>query len=168
MQRLSATALFIATVVLYLIVSGCVGVGVATIGEETAQIPNPKIGKEKSQVWSTVSTDTPLTTSLLLEQWGRPDRVAHSSDRSEEWIYWSTGVIWSGIDLWTILLPLPLAIPTGYDRVAFVVQDGEIVSAYHASERLEGKFFCGLLTSNIFFGGDALVCGTVKWVTGGN
>lgn len=165
MQRVSSATLSGAVLALSLNVSGCIGLGVATLGEEKTPISNPGIGNERSQVWSRVSNDPALSTSVLLRQWGRPDRVAHNSNQSDEWIYWSTGVIWSGIDLWALLLPLPLAIPTGYVRVVFTVQDGQVVSAYRAWNKLEGKYFCGLLTSNIIFGGDALVCGSVKWVT---
>jgi len=165
MWRVSSTTLSTAILVLCLTLSGCIGIGVATLGEERAPISNPGIGKERSQVWPRVSPEPALTSSTLYEQWGRPDRLVRNKNHSEEWIYWSTGVIWSGVDLWALLLPLPLAIPTGYVRVVFTVQDGQVVSAYRAWDRLEGRFFCGLLTSNIIVGGNVLVCGPVKWVT---
>jgi hypothetical protein len=167
MLRASSTIMWVAKLGLFLSLSGCIGIGVATLGEESAPIDNPKIGNERSQVWSRMSNEPPLTSSLLFKQWGRPDRLVRNSDHTEEWVYWSTGSIWSGVELWALILPLPLAIPTGYVRVSFVVQDGQVVSAYRAWDRLEGKFFCGFLPTNVVFGGNAFVCGPVKWVTSG-
>jgi hypothetical protein len=167
MQRIIVMMLWPTTLALFFNLSGCIGIGVATLGEVSVPIDNPHIDNERAQVSSRIGNEPPLTSSMLLKQWGRPDRVIHNIDHSEQWVYWAPSMIWSGVELWAIIVPLPLAIPTGSVRVAFTVQDGQVVSAYRAWDKMEGKFFCGFLPTNVLVGGDALVGGPVRWVNSG-
>lgn len=118
---------------LALLGQGCVGGGAFV--RKTVTIQNPEIGKTPA-VWNVrqqgprSETDAVGDSKAWLEEhWGKPARLVPSSAQGggDIWTY-RFGCLWSGV-VAVVVLPIPLALPVGRERVSFLVQDGRVVSA---------------------------------------
>jgi hypothetical protein len=69
------------------------------------------------------------TSDWLRAHWGEPKSIALTKmePREENWTY-VFGLTWRGV-IPCLIVPLPLAVPNGREKVVFVVRDSRIVSA---------------------------------------
>lgn len=68
-----------------------------------------------------------LTKSLIFDRWGRPDEIKHKN-ATEYWRY-SDGLMWQGIMLYAVLVPIPLVLPTGSKDIVFEFANDTLQSA---------------------------------------
>ena len=69
--------------------------------------------------------------------------VAPASPESELWSY-EFGPVWYGV-IPCVVIPIPLALPLGRERVVFHVRDGEVVSADVTKSDLVGGVCASLV-----------------------
>ena len=122
---------FAASLALCALVQGCVGISVSTA--KTERFQNPRLAEEacprglRSIVPS--GTNAPIyTTGWLESHWGKPTtiREAPTPETGEIWTY-SFGLNWNGTILF-VLIPIPLELPIGRERVEVLVRSGEVIS----------------------------------------
>jgi hypothetical protein len=145
--------------------TGCVGLGFAEHTEIADQIPPPLHGSKRGTI-SSGGTTAMTSAADVLKEWGQPDHWEWTENETQEWVYRTSGVIWTGYDVWAVILPLPLpmGIPTGSQRISLTMKMREVVGARRYHDHVEGTFFCGFLPTNILQGGHAWVCGRVRWL----
>ena len=123
----------LALLVLGWLAQSCVG-GSAFI-RKTVTIQNPEIGKAPG-IWSVrqpgLASETNKvgdSTAWLEEYWGKPAKVcpAPSASGGDIWTY-RFGCLWNGVAA-VVILPIPVALPVGREKVSFLVLDGRVVSA---------------------------------------
>ena len=123
--------------VLVFVATGCIGAVVHW--NDRQSIPEPFIGWSSEGVWVAASggalmsgsegrTGMPATREQVTSHWGPPDEVERIGDHEERWT--DDGALrWNGIMLALVIVPVPLIVPVGHDRVTFVVRDDRIVEA---------------------------------------
>lgn len=116
--------------ILCALAQGCVGVSVSTA--KTQRFQNPQLAEEACvqglRGSAPSATNSPAVSSAWLEShWGKPAafRRAPSGD-TEVWTY-KFGLNWNGAILF-VLIPVPLELPIGTERVQLLVRDGQVVS----------------------------------------
>ncbi len=126
-RRLRATTIPLLTACLLL--QGCVGV--VFPGTRTKTQDEPLV-REKS-VYGALDQRPlrePRTTAVSLRQrWGEPTSISQITAGSggELWTY-EFGRVWYGV-IPSVVIPIPLALPLGREKVLFQVVNGEVVSA---------------------------------------
>lgn len=117
--------------ILCALVQGCVGVSVSTT--KTESFHDPQLTDEacargfRSRTPS--DTNAPAFTSAWLEShWGKPAAIsrAPAGDAGEVWTY-KFDLNWNGTILF-LLIPIPLELPIGRERVQLLVRDGQVIS----------------------------------------
>jgi hypothetical protein len=82
------------------------------------------------------------TASWLREKWGDPKSIKHVATQppQEIWTY-TFGWTWGGV-IPCLIVPIPLVVPTGKEKVVFVLQNGRVVSAEvtEATDHYSGFF----------------------------
>lgn len=126
---------------LFLLVQGCVGIGVQKT--QNQDYPNPQISTRacalglKYHGAERVDSST-YTAAWLQEHWGKPSRITRdeTGSQTETWTY-KFGPIWNGVTP-VVLVPVPLIVPVGREQIHFVLQDGHVVSAKSHTEQSIG------------------------------
>ncbi len=128
-----------------LLLQGCVGVVVC--GRDTKTIKNPTI-MEPPHVASVMEGvgGTEYTTVWLKAHWGTPTEVKTVSAETEEvWTYNLKRQCWWGV-VPMVIIPIPLVVPTGAEKVAFQIRDGRVLSAETVQRHTAGAA-AGLLSA---------------------
>jgi hypothetical protein len=128
-----------------LFLQGCVGVVVCS--RETKTVENPTI-METPWVDGVMNgrSSTEYTTGWLKANWGTPANVKVGSAGAEEvWTYTFKRQCWCGV-VPMVVIPIPLVVPTGAEKVVFKVREGRVVSA-QTVQRHTGGAVTGLLST---------------------
>jgi hypothetical protein len=112
------------------LVTGCVGISVSTTKSESFQ--NPRLA-ENAYARALRSptpgeTNSSACTSAWLEShWGKPTGIRYTpgAETIEVWTY-SFDLNWNGAILF-VLIPIPLEVPIGRERVELWLRDGRVV-----------------------------------------
>jgi len=152
-QQIARRLRVVPLLILCVLASGCVGFNVTTT--KTQSFEHPELGDRayphalrSTAAWG---SNAPTYTSAWLEShWGRPKaiRPAAAPESGEVWIY-SFDLNWNGAILF-VLLPIPLEVPVGRERVELLVRDGRVVSGkqrfMHTTGGVLGEWVgpCGL------------------------
>jgi len=112
-----------------LFTQGCVGIAVYGVKEQAFE---PARLQEKPGIHAVArssSSNEETTTVWLREHWGQPSSMARSSRSGEDeiWTY-KFNHSWCGIMPY-IVIPIPLVLPVGKERVVFYVHDGRVGKA---------------------------------------
>ena len=117
--------------ILCALAQGCVGVSVSTT--KTQRFQNPQLAEEACvrglRTSTPGETNSPAISSAWLEShWGKPAAISRVAvgDTGEVWTY-KFGLNWNGTILF-VLIPIPLELPIGRERVELLVRDGQVVS----------------------------------------
>jgi hypothetical protein len=146
------------------VLSGCYGIGAGTfgtssffepatedfgilqgkneIGSRSKMIEDPDI-KQKQKWPGWWVKDGPYTKEEILRLWGEPDQTY--SEGSCEVLSYHDGVSWAGVFAFLVVIPVPLALPTGLYENKFYLKEGTSVGMER--ERLRDGYlvgyFCG-------------------------
>lgn len=107
-------------------------------------IPNPSLTSQKAESINT-QYDRSNTTELLLDTWGKPDRIILKEGNKEEWVY-RLGLQWKGY--YFVIFPIPairfsiIIFPIGFDEASFHISEGKIMKVNVVVDKLSGT--CGL------------------------
>ena len=128
-------------VALYLLTQGCVGVGALKTRTETVRDPvvPDSAGPALYSRDMSKTTNAVLYTSAWLEaHWGKPATVAPvgAGDLDEIWTY-RFRPIWEGI-MPIVVIPIPIALPVGREKVRFVLRDGRVINATQSRRQTVG------------------------------
>jgi len=110
---------------LCLLLQGCIGGGIIK-------------SKTSSYHWydSHSKTNAEVYTSTwLATNYGKPTSVSTNANE-EVWTYQSDR-IWAGV-MPVVIVPIPLAVPVGRERIVFVIRDDRIVSATQSRQQTVG------------------------------
>ena len=134
----------IAVVLAGMLTQGCVGVLVG--GRETTEIKDPFISGVGpwSQSVHEGAHDTVYTAEWLRSKWGEPASVRIApAGAVERWTYKSKRQCWFGV-MPMVIIPIPLMVPTGHEKIEFVLEAGRVVSArrvrWHTGGVMAGLF----------------------------
>jgi len=122
--------------VLCTLLQGCVGF--LTLKSNTKEINAPVVYADRgianpirtrnSEDKNSIMETTECTTNWLQTHWGSPNSVSHVSVGSDEiWTY-RIRAIWEGV-VPCVVIPIPLALPVGSEKVRFTLRDGRVVNA---------------------------------------
>ena len=142
-MRFRTSRVFIARASILLVLplcQGCVAVGV--YGRRT--IETEHVG-ELFRDGTMPKGAVPI--SSVMREWGEPNAKETLGPDREEWTY-RFGLRWKGV-LLVLLLPIPLMVPVGYDRITLLVENGMAVSA----KGVKGsgiKYICGVIPGICF------------------
>lgn len=141
-----------------MMLQGCVGFGAWTLGSRSESSAHPKIDQRRGAIdLRTGQPDgAPKTAAELRAQWGEPDRIESSEPGTEEWMYKTDGLRWSGLVLYVVIIPLPAMIPVGSQYVSFLIHDGQIENATRRDWAFKAGAYCGFF--GMMYGGWG--CGT--------
>lgn len=139
-QRLKNTFLIL---LLSTSLQGCIAL--IKYGEQTTQTEMPSVSVSARSP-STGPSDPPVipsgsdkqngrwvatpSTTWLRESWGNPTRLKSISDepKAELWTY-EFDTIWGGVMPVLVVLPIPLRVPTGKEKIEFLLQEDRVVRA---------------------------------------
>lgn len=117
---------------LCLLLHGCIGIGIAWVGDISRS--------SESSGFSNEGKDSSST--YLVSKLGQPHHREQIDGGSEIWEYRGENLRWHGV-VPILLLPLPLVVPFGYENTTFVIQDGRIRSAVRTYWDFKFAIFCG-------------------------
>lgn len=149
------TLKFISVLALSLLLQGCVGIIVG--GRDTTTIKSPSINPIVAlEGVGQGSHGTEHTSEWLKSNWGSPASVKTvPGSGAERWTYDFTGHCWVGV-MPVVIIPIPLMVPMGREKVVFQIEDGRVISAkcvkwYRAGvlagQGLEGPFATAVFTN---------------------
>jgi hypothetical protein len=117
-----------------LFTQGCVGI--VTRGMETRKFEPPMVAAlsatynvgSSTEAWGEPRVESP-TSMWIKDHWGQPAhiRVSNSPSQQELWTYRFERK-WCGLLAW-VVVPIPLVLPLGQERVVFQVEDGRVIKA---------------------------------------
>lgn len=126
------------------LLQGCVGFVIAK--EHTEVTSNPVIALHRTSLFPAhAQKSNPVYTAEWLQQhWGRPDRITRIGSGStavadEVWTY-RFGPIWKGV-IPALIVPIPLVLPLGREKVSFTLHDGHVVSVSSTGPDTGGVFW---------------------------
>jgi hypothetical protein len=129
---------------LVLLFQGCVGAGVMKSRTATAQ--NPKIPsyadasafQAYQRGMSGMPNTTVFTSAWLESHWGKPVSIIRPEDSASDeiWTY-RFRPIWEGI-VPVVIVPMPVSLPLGRERVRYVLRDGQVISATYTTRQTVG------------------------------
>jgi hypothetical protein len=128
--------------VMCLLCQGCVGV--ASMSSTRTAISNPVLSDAASlnglsQVAATnTRSNSDYTAQWLEAHWGKPSTLRPESGGGggELWTY-KFGNAWRGV-VPMLIIPIPLILPTGSEKITLVVRHGRVVSADQFGSRFSG------------------------------
>ena len=131
-------------VALVLFTQGCVGIGALKTHTEAFQNPTLSDTACVKGLRSTNPRQTgpcAYTATWLRAHWGEPKSIRHTgaTDLDEIWAY-KFGPNWNGIVVMA-LVPIPIALPVGRERVQVILRDGCVVSGKQTSTGMVGEGF---------------------------
>lgn len=106
--------------------SSCVGASVYSPNE--VRMPNPSFGYSNSNTIYPNADGPALTAAEWKQAFGTPDETRRVSDVEERWTYSGDERLWKGVIVYA-LIPIPLCIPIGHERLTLVVRDDKVVEA---------------------------------------
>ena len=112
-----------------LLAQGCVGFVVARTKTQTFAPPSIGDKPATSAVWARTGNTDNVTGAWLQGHWGKPASVMPASPESqgELWMY-NLGTAWCGA-IPCLVVPIPLVLPVAHQKVVFLMQEGQVVSA---------------------------------------
>lgn len=122
-----------------LLLQGCVGVGVWS--KERTTINNPSIS-EAARLDGVMRGREGLdyTAPWLQSHWGAPKSISPGSAASEELWTYQFKQCWCGV-IPMVVIPIPLVLPAGHEKVVFMVRDGRVISAQRVESHRSGAGF---------------------------
>ena len=128
---------FIPVLAVCLLLQGCVGVLVGS--RDTTTIPNPSISK--AAYLGAVARgggSAEYTAEWLRSNWGAPASIKAASEGTGElWTYDFKRQCWCGV-MPMVIIPIPLMVPTGTEKVVFLLRDDRVVNAKRVEWRTSG------------------------------
>jgi len=88
-----------------------------------SEIPQPESKRNLPEATNAIV----YTSEWLRKYWNNPDRVSHGVGSEEIWTYKSRRV-WEGAVPF-VIVPIPLVLPVGREKVCLTLRDGRVVSA---------------------------------------
>jgi hypothetical protein len=116
-----------AALALVLVLSSCIGA--TRLYSNDVLLRSPTIDRDHPEIVRAGDDEPSLTTADVEALWGRPSSVTTEDDGTESWEYSSDDHCWSGAILASVVIPLPLAIPTSHENVQLRVQYGVVTEA---------------------------------------
>jgi len=138
MNRMKRVIIIAVLVHLYLGLNACAWVGMDYGGFESinTEIDNPNLTTFSLHSCSLIHSDTYGALNSLdemLEFWGEPDKRYFQG--KEQHLIYERELIWSGVKLVLLIVPIPLLIPTDRGYCKVVVSDGKVTKLIrHHSE----------------------------------
>ena len=131
-----------------LLLSGCaVGLNIRVGNQQdyAGKSAGPRVGES-------AGTTSLRTQAEILRQWGPPSRKFVRAGQ-ENWVY-RHGLLWWGVDVHLILLPIPLRVPV-CQRKERLIFENDSLRSYTSTNVREHFFgyFCGDTKCGGFFGG---------------
>jgi hypothetical protein len=120
--------------------AGCVGAAIKH--KERVGFDSPRIDSNGG-VCSSPAAE-PLSKSEVERIWGPPSRIQRIDDSVERWIYRSCDLRWAGAELLVLVLPIPLILPVGHEKVTLTMKDGRATFAEVVKED-ESRALVGLI-----------------------
>ena len=135
-----------------LLIQGCVGVGVMKTQTNVIQSPGISLLSNTPGVDDVVKRDSLWATNSgvntieeLKMYWGKPNKVTQISGGSDEiWTY-KFKSIWEGV-IPFVIIPIPLVLPVGTEKVCLTLRDGHIVSASGTKSCMAGGTYGVILS----------------------
>lgn len=125
-----------------LLIQGCVGV--AALNATKEEISNPVINDVASLnavsagTAHNVRTNLDYTAQWLEAHWGNPNTITPESGAGGGEIgTYKFGSSWRGV-IPMLIVPIPLVLPTGSDRIVLVMRESRAVSAERVGSRFSG------------------------------
>src|SRR5580658_85638 len=138
-----------------LFTQGCVGIAVLKTQSATSvnpEIPIVRLFDDRCLISrDAIGTSADVYTATWLEaHWGKPKSIRHpgATDSDEIWTY-QFNLNWNGV-VAAVLVPIPIVLPVGRERVQFVLRHGVVVSGKETWTRWVGGAYglsagpCGL------------------------
>jgi hypothetical protein len=125
-------------------------VGATTYYTSTVHLRSPKL--DGGAIKQTEGEPT-LAADDMRALLGPPNTIEHHTNGEEHWIYLGIDERWGGVILALVVIPLPLCIPVGRERLTIVVHEGVVVDAV-ADLKAESIAWFGVIYTG--------VCGVAK------
>jgi len=131
-----STFRLLAVLVACMLSQGCVGILVGS--RDTTTTENPSLSKtaDVDGVLG-VSDGVKYNGPWLRSHWGTPSTVKSEVEGAEVWTYGFGQQCWCGV-MPALVIPIPLMIPTGTEKVVFLLRDDQVVSATQVKWRRSG------------------------------
>jgi hypothetical protein len=144
---------------LCLFVQGCVGGLVLKTRTTTIQdpvIPDRSEYRPRQREAFDRTNTVVYSAGWLENHWGKPASIAQfgANNLDHIWTY-KHGAIWGGIEVF-VLIPIPIALPVGREKVRFLLRDDRVVSATRIESQTVGGMFgysigpCGIIWSGAY------------------
>lgn len=124
------------------LLSGCVGVAVATYGKKELVRTDFYLAEQRNQ-FSFEKRDTQYTEEEIIDSWGEPDSVDNFNECKV--LIYKDGTSWAGAGAFVGVLPVPLAVPTGSYKNRFYLKNNfamGLIQEYGEVDRAVG-YTCG-------------------------
>lgn len=125
-----------------LTLSGCVGLAVGSYGTFENKQEQFQLSDKRNE-FKRFSEPKSYNKELVLTLWGQPDEIKQTG--ACETLIYHDGYTWSGIGAFVLIVPIPLAVPSGYDETRIYLRDGKTVGSVSEYGEITSMFgyMCG-------------------------
>ena len=140
-MRTTAMTKLVPLLALCLLTQGCVvGGGLMKSHHEVLLdpvVPTAPCPYLHERSMSKTTNSVTYTSEWLENHWGKPSSITHGGAGSETiWTY-KFRPVWKGV-VPVVLVPIPIAVPAGRERVQFVLRDGCVIRATQSRRQRVG------------------------------
>ena len=116
------------------------GCGYLVQSNKKVEYQTVALGARRGDLWKGASTDCqPCTEAFLRSNWGEPSNRAIDENGITVWTY-NNGLKWVGASP-VVIVPLPLFVPSGKEKIQFGIKDGQIKFVKHFTVRRMFLYF---------------------------
>jgi hypothetical protein len=124
--------------------SGCVGI--AYYGAHEGSVANPSAASVPGYLFKG-SKGHVATADQVRRDWGPATEIESRGDGVERWSYYGA-MRWNGVLVFAVVLPIPLLVPVGRERVSIDFRDGVAVAGDAITSEELWSAFLGLHLHN--------------------
>ena len=128
--------------ILTITLSGCVGLAVGSYGTYESKKDTFKLENKRNDV-NYYSESTSYSKEQVISLWGEPDEI--TTNGSCDVLTYHDGYNWSGIGAFLVIVPIPLAVPSGHDETKIYFKNNQSIKLTSEYGEITGMFgyMCG-------------------------
>jgi hypothetical protein len=124
-----------------LFLSGCIGLSVGSYGTFESKKESFNLLEQRNE--QGYGENKSYSKEEVISLWGKPDKI--STNGSCDVLTYHDGYNWSGVGAFVLIVPIPLALPTGNDETKIYFKNNQSIKLTSEYGEITGMFgyMCG-------------------------